>query len=93
VDDLSDIYSLGVVTYEVLTGHLPYKGGTPEETIDLIREGMPMRPTKHRPGIPPDFERAVLRMMALRQEDRYGSAGELQAELERIAEQGVGEKR
>jgi serine/threonine-protein kinase len=93
VDDLSDIYSLGVVTYEVLTGHLPYKGGTPEETIDLIREGMPMRPTKHRPGIPADFERAVLRMMALRQEDRYGSAGELQAELERIAEHGVGETR
>jgi hypothetical protein len=49
-----------------------------------------MRPTKHRPGIPADFERAVLRMMALRQEDRYSSAGELQAELERIAEHGVG---
>ena len=90
VDDLSDIYSLGIVTYEVLTGHLPYKGRTPEETIDLIREGMPMRPGKHRPGIPPDFERAVLKMMALRQEDRYSSAAELQTELERIAEHTVG---
>jgi serine/threonine protein kinase len=89
VDDLSDIYSLGVVTYEVLTGHLPYKGGTPEETIDLIREGMPMRPTKHRPGIPSDFERAVLKMMCLRQEDRYSSAAELQADLERIDEQTI----
>lgn len=86
IDDLSDLYSLGVVTYEVLTGHLPYKGDTPEDTIAQIREGMPMRPTKHRPNVPPDFERAVLKMMALRQEDRYSSAAELQADLERIAE-------
>jgi serine/threonine protein kinase len=86
IDDLSDLYSLGVVTYEVLTGHLPYKGDTPEDTIAQIREGMPMRPAKHRQGIPPDFERAVLKMMALRQEDRYSSAAELQADLERIAE-------
>jgi serine/threonine protein kinase len=86
VDDLSDLYSLGVVTYEVLTGHLPYKGETPEETITLIREGMPTRPAKLRAGIPPDFERAVLRMMALRQEDRYGSAAELLADLERIGQ-------
>jgi serine/threonine protein kinase len=92
VDDLSDLYSLGVVTYEVLTGHLPFKGDSPEDTIALIREGMPMRPAKHRPGIPPDFERAVLKMMAKRQEDRYSSAAEVSADLERIGEMtGVGE--
>jgi serine/threonine protein kinase len=92
IDDLSDLYSLGVVTYEVLTGHLPYKGNSPDETISLIREGMPMRPTKHRRGVPPDFERAVLKMMALRQEDRYGSAAELLADLERIGQTtGIGE--
>jgi eukaryotic-like serine/threonine-protein kinase len=86
VDDLSDLYGLGVVTYEVLTGQLPYKSDTPEQTIELIREGMPLRPTKHRPGLPPDLERAVMKMMALRQEDRYSSAAELQSDLERIAE-------
>jgi serine/threonine protein kinase len=84
VDDLSDLYSLGVVTYEVLTGRPPYRGETPGDTITLIREGVPIRPSKYRRGIPPDFERAVLKMMALRQEDRYGSAAELQMDLERI---------
>jgi serine/threonine protein kinase len=91
IDDLSDLYSLGVVTYEVLTGQLPYKGDTPEDTIQLIREGMPLRPTKHRTGIPADLERAVLKMMALRQEDRYSSAAELLSDLERIGET-AGEK-
>ena len=38
------------------------------------------------PSTPPDFERAVLKMMAKRQEDRYGSAAELAADLERIGE-------
>jgi serine/threonine-protein kinase len=85
IDDLSDLYSLGCVAYELLTGRPPYQGKSPEETIDLIREGVPVRPTQHSRQIPVEFESVVLKLLARRQEDRYPSAGEVLSDLESIA--------
>jgi serine/threonine protein kinase len=84
VDELRDLYALGVVGYEVVTGALPYEGETPDATLEEIRRGTPRRPTAHERSIPPEFEAVVLKLMAKLQEDRYQSARELLADLERI---------
>jgi serine/threonine protein kinase len=85
IDEMSDLYSLGCVAYELLTGRPPYQGRAPEETIDLIRAGVPVRPTQHSRQIPVEFESVVLKLLARRQEDRYSSAGELLNDLANIA--------
>ena len=84
VDELRDLYALGVVAYELLTGVRPYEGESPDETLQVILRGTPQRPRALEPSVPAELERAVLRLMARRQEDRYTSARELLADLERI---------
>jgi hypothetical protein len=85
VDSRSDIYSLGVAAYGLCTGHCPFEGKTPEETLSKIREGKLVRPTKLQPTIPEAFERVVLRMLSKMPEERYPSAAEIVAEVEKIA--------
>jgi serine/threonine protein kinase len=87
VDNLSDIYGLGAVMYARLTGLPPFQGTSPEETLALIQEGTLIKPRQRQPSIPQVLEAAVVRMLARRQEDRYPTAAELVADLERIAEQ------
>ena len=85
VDHLCDLYGLGVVLYVLVTGRPPFQGETAEETFDLIRTGSPTPPRKYQKAIPRDFERAILRMIARNQEDRYQSPDELLVEMNRIA--------
>ena len=81
-DPRSDLYGLGVVLYEALTGALPFPGDRPEAVLYGIVNQPPVPPRAHRPEISEALERIVLRAMARRPEDRPGSAAELVTELQ-----------
>lgn len=72
----SDIYSLAVITYELLTGRRPFEGVPPTQAPLLRREGIVRRLAELRPGLPPAAEAAVLKALSYDPEDRPRSAVE-----------------
>jgi serine/threonine-protein kinase len=85
VDPRSDLYSLGVVLYELLTGKTPFDGETPVEIAMKHLSNAPKPPSKLRPDVPPELDKVVLRALAKDPNDRYQSADEMEADLERVA--------
>ena len=85
VDPRSDLYSLGIVLYELLTGKTPFEGETPVEIAMKHLSNAPKPPSKLRPDIPPELDMVVLRALAKSPDDRYQSADEMEADLERVA--------
>lgn len=84
VDERSDIYSLGIVMYEMLTGHVPFEGDNPV-TIALKHINEEIRPpSEYIGGIPPALERCVMKCTNKFQTNRYNSAEELIEELDNI---------
>jgi formylglycine-generating enzyme required for sulfatase activity/serine/threonine protein kinase len=75
-----DIYALGVIFYELLTGHLPFEGSV-LTVLGRILTQAPPPPSKHRPDIEPQLEAICLRAMAKEADDRFASMGELAAAL------------
>jgi pSer/pThr/pTyr-binding forkhead associated (FHA) protein len=84
---LGDIYALGTVLYVLLTGQPPFAGSSAREMLAQIRESKVVRPSKLQRGIPAPFEAAVLLMMARRPEDRFQTAAEMLAAVQRIADE------
>jgi serine/threonine protein kinase len=80
-DPRSDLFSLGVVIYEMATGRLPFAGSSPSETVTNILEKDPIPLTKLSPHRPIQLARSTNRLVAKRAEDRYQSAEELHAAL------------
>src|SRR5205085_2046590 len=74
VDQRSDLYSVGIVLYEMLTGSVPFTGDTPLEIAMKHLSGVPEPPSKRRPEIPRDLDYVVLRALAKNPHDRYESA-------------------
>jgi hypothetical protein len=80
-DARGDLYSLGVVFYEALTGRRPFAAETPFAILRKHLTETPPPPSAVTPGIPAELERIVLRLLSKRPEDRYPGADELVLEL------------
>jgi len=81
VDGRSDIFSLGVVMYELLTGRRPFRGESPEDVQFQIVEHDPREPRMIDDSIPRELERICLRALAKRARDRYTTAKDLADDL------------
>jgi PAS domain S-box-containing protein len=81
IDCRTDVYGLGAILYEILTGQPPFTGSTTHEILQQVREREPVRPRQLWAGVPPNLEGACRRALAKEPAGRYASATELGQEV------------
>jgi serine/threonine-protein kinase len=78
-----DVYALGAILYELLADRPPFRAATPLDTLLEVLEGAPPRPRAVNPAADPGLEAVCLKCLARDPQERYASAADLAADLER----------
>ncbi|HTJ41874.1 MAG TPA: protein kinase [Kofleriaceae bacterium] len=84
LDHRSDIFSAGIVLYEMITGQMLYLEEDIHKLLDMVRRANIAPPSTLRQGVPPQLERIVMHALAKNANDRYQSAGDMASDLERF---------
>lgn len=84
VDKRTDIYSLGVTAYEILTGQLPYNGSNIGEIVMKIMQSEPLLPSMLNPQLPQELDRVVFKSMGKTPASRYSTAEEMANALNQV---------
>jgi serine/threonine-protein kinase len=87
LDQRSDVFSLGVVLYEWLTGYKLFTGDSEVGILKSITDGKIYGPSYFKPDIPPEVEQVVMRALEKDREKRYATAWDMQRDLERVTGQ------